>query len=120
MNEFKEVKTAELTGAALDWAVAKAENVGVALIGSHPHIVDEGRLIGGYRPSTSWILGGPLIEKHRIQITPCTVGWFAEVYGAGNQSPVEGDGETSLVAACRAIVAHFLGDTVSVPKELVS
>ncbi|ELS43301.1 phage protein NinX family protein [Pseudomonas syringae] len=131
MSEFVEVKTADLVGAALDWAVAKVEGVELALVGAYPHAVVDGRLLGNYRPSTSWSQGGPLIEKHGIRLERSRDGhsWFAGwMFSASgwNARYETFDGEdesgssSALVATCRAIVASVLGETVSVPKELLS
>lgn len=117
MTEFVEVKTQDLAGAALDWAVAKAEGVEISLSGAHPHAVVDGRLVGYYAPSTKWNQGGPLIEKYAVEfewITDATI--RAEVPACASS----GYGNRHLTAACRAIVASVLGDTVSVPKELLS
>ncbi|MEE5138691.1 phage protein NinX family protein [Pseudomonas alliivorans] len=124
MSEFVEVKTADLVGAALDWAVAKVAGVELALVGAHPHIVVDGRLLGNYRPSTSWNQGGPLIETRAVTLTPFAINfggapsyWLAQPW---DERCLPVDGPTPLVAACRAIVASVLGETVSVPKELLS
>ncbi len=125
------VKTAKLTGAALDWAVAKA--------------------IGEYKPvpvpdySTNWIHGGPIIEKERITVV-CAEGnyssklrgyetyWVAEsghqcasaVYGSqgdnwGTSFQIDEDqisGPTPLIAAMRCYVEKALGKEVEIPEEL--
>lgn len=121
MTEFIEIKTAELTGAALDWAVAKAEGVEISLSGAHPHAVVDGRLVGYYAPSSKWNQGGPLIEKYKLDIGAPLENkngpWNAATEWA---HPMGYKGDTPLIAACRAIVASVLGDTVSVPKELLS
>ena len=112
-----EVKTAELSGAALDWVVAKAVNQGVSMVGDWPHIVAfGGKLCGRYSPSTDWSQGGPLIDEYAIAFegfTDATIRAFTMIdsgvgFGAGH-----------LVAACRAIVDARLGDVVRVPAELV-
>ena len=128
MSEFTEVKTKELSGEALNWSVAIAENL-TALVSppqyGNPHLVcvmPEHVHRGCYRysPSTDWAQGGQLIEKHAITLAPWSPKpqlWIAE------PSPdLEGSesGPTTLIAACRAIVASVLGETVSVPKELLS
>lgn len=124
MSEFVEVKTAELTGAALDWAVAKVDgdkrlqttrkqfglNVPVRVVPSY---------------STYWNHIGPLIEKHIVDITVERKGLFyASVCDDSGMPVMPGDvngafGPTHLIAACRAIVASVLGETVSAPKDLV-
>lgn len=127
MNEFVEVKTAELAGAALDWAVAIAESL-TAFVAppqyGNPHLVCvmPGHVHRGYyrySPSTDWSQCGPLIESRKVMI----------IYPEGEQLDWEASatndcdlhlGPTPLIAACRAIVASVLGETVSVPKELLS
>ncbi|MCK0547904.1 phage protein NinX family protein [Pseudomonas syringae pv. aptata] len=118
MSELVEVKTPDLVGTALDWAVAKVEGVELALVGDYPHVVVGGRLLGNYRPSTNWSQCGPLIEKYKPEFE---VNRFNDTVWARLQgSDLKSRGETHLIAACRAIVALVLGETVSVPKELLS
>ncbi len=116
MSEFVEVKTADLVGAALDWAVAKAEISPMEM----PPKDMWSKYFAPCSPSADWKYGGPLIEKFAITLAPYSPNpklWIAE------PSPdLEGSesGATPLIAACRAIVASVLGETVSVPKELLS
>ena len=102
------MKTAELTGAALDWAVAVCEhNVGWA---------PEGEDRDYY--STNWAQGGPIIAREKIRIDTTWNGedghWSARIDSVGGWWL----GETPLIAAMRCLVASKLGDTVEVPKEL--
>lgn len=113
MSEFVEVKTADLVGAALDWAVAKAE---ISPTEIPPNDIWR-KYCDPYSPSTEWKYGGPLIDKFRVSIIysdevcdPC----------AWTDSSAAWHAPTPLIAACRAIVASVLGDTVNVPKELLS
>lgn len=111
------MKTAELTGAALDWAVAKCEGVEVLVIERqivHPE---------DYEPSTKWAIGGPIIEREKIGVTPITVTvgddrgkrhWFANHEDKTDFQ----DGPTPLIAAMRCYVASKLGAEVELPKEL--
>ena len=133
--EMVEVKTAELIGPALDWAVAEAESIQRFVMGNDwpgNSAVDDaadrdrvvicnliGRLVvarGGWsdewKPSASWAQGGPLIDKHRMSF------WGGENYVYAVCAGGEGYGPTHLVAACRAIVAAKLGDIVQIPAEL--
>ena len=105
------MKTSELTGKALDWAVARCEGgVGVdQLIGTW------------YSPSTNWAQGGPIIERDGISIVLDwdVVGEF--LWGATRiEGPAvsEAEGTTPLIAAMRCYVASQLGDEVDVPKWL--
>ena len=119
------IKTNELEGAALDWAVAKAVGHGVSATVYYSGLNQYGRVessraidLGEYSPSANWSQGGPLIERYEIALSPEQFGWEAAVYDGGNMNPVDGQGKTPLVAACRAIVAAKLGYAVDVPDEL--
>jgi Protein of unknown function (DUF2591) len=119
------MRTADLTGAALDWAVAKCEGVlefvelervnGVWSVFAPEHGCS-------FEPSTDWSQGGPIIERERIGVTPMTptVGddrmpfWYANHEGQLDFQ----DGPTPLIAAMRCYVASKLGDEVDIPEEL--
>jgi hypothetical protein len=112
-------KTQELTGAALDWAVAKCEGIAVEYI-------DDGitqcllQTQGGrYAPSINWSQGGPIIERELIRLdTACnyTDGkWKARIDSVGGWWP----GETPLIAAMRCFVESKLGNEVYIPEELL-
>lgn len=121
MSTMIEVKTAELSGYALDWAV------GVACKDSEPRLYQDIRgfwLIGPFgkpwNPSVDWSQGGPLIEKFGIEFK--RVPLQPPIYSmlAGLNTGVDWAlGETHLVAACRAIVGMQMGVTVQVPEELI-
>jgi hypothetical protein len=103
------MKTNELTGAALDWAVAKCEGG-----------VGENQLLGAwYAPSTDWSQGGPIIEREGITVSdgsPVTgLEWMACDRGSTHIQ----HGPTYLIAAMRCYVASKLGDDVEIPKELL-
>lgn len=111
------MKTNELTGAALDWAVAKCEGVKVLIIEQQIVWPED------YEPSSDWALGGPIIERESIGVTPITVTvgddrgkrkWFANHEDKADFQ----DGPTALVAAMRCYVASKLGNEVDIPKEL--
>jgi len=121
--ELIEVKVGDLSGAALDWAVAQVEKVqttyryGRELVADHDRsgikLILSIRPI--YSPSTDWSQGGPLIDKYFIEFEWITdLSLRAELPACGSF----GHGRTHLIAACRAIVASVLGPVVSVPKEL--
>ncbi len=117
------IKTNELTGAALDWAVAKCEGAtdewhtdkpffwdGVPCIRSGGHDVN-------YRPSTNWSQGGPIIEREGMTIALDAFGWEARHYD-GETEPWTMTGDTPPIAAMRCYVASKLGDEVEIPEEL--
>lgn len=123
MSEMIEVKTADLIGAALDWAVAQADGWTASIIvpvitpsKTYYEIRSPSGLV--LRPSTEWGQGGPLIEKHAITLLPPR--YLGDKWGATYcVDSCMLDGTSPLIAACRAIVAAKLGDAVSVPAELL-
>ena len=112
------MKTSELTGAALDWAVAKCE--GFEIVGVNQgratflDSADDGAL--NEMPinySTDWAQGGPIIEREKITLEWTGEDWMAYVF-----HDREFFGPTPLIAAMRCYVASKLGDEVEVPHEL--
>ena len=100
------IKTSELTGAALDWAVTKCE-----LPEGWPMIMGD---LTDY--STDWSLAGPIIEEEGITLEhwKCTGHWQA----ANELITKVTNGPTPIIAAMRCYVASKLGDEVEVPEEL--
>jgi hypothetical protein len=106
------MKTSELTGAALDWAVAKCEGV------INGDALDLGFILeGGYTPSTDWALAGAIIEREKISLWSRGAEWAAESF-TPNELGQEETGGTPLIAAMRCYVASKMGDDVTVPEEL--
>lgn len=116
------IKTSELSGAALDWAVLFARNPGVANLFSVTHCLPAPF-------STDWALAGPIIEEegidvHRVTSALWSASWWANNSGMAKNPAqrfkhnVRTDGPTPLVAAMRCYVASKLGDEVDVPDEL--
>lgn len=113
------IKTEELTGPALDWAVAKVW-YGPEYDMSIP-LFDDGLI---FQPSALWQHGGPIIEReeislyHEIPAMRDSI-WQARpslsAKGAGGRW---GIGPTPLIAAMRCFVASRLGDEVDIPEEL--
>ena len=97
------IKTINLTGAALDWAV---------------HYAMHGKC-EGYSPheySADWEQGGPIIEAWMIDVGTYRSAWRA----ARNVgiAPTYGYGPTPLIAAMRCYIASKLGDDVEIPEAL--
>jgi hypothetical protein len=119
-NGENEMKTCELTGAALDWAVAKCEGIGLGPRGSVVYYHDGGPAM--WQPSTDWAQGGPIIEREGLALHRVAPGewyafmWWDDTDGAGD---IMRKGPTPLIAAMRCYVASKLGDTVDLPKELL-
>jgi hypothetical protein len=122
------MKTSELTGLALDWAVAQCEGYTDLhkIAGRMPHEPQ----LGIWPPrkeygvmdlwelsySTDWSDGGPIIERERINVDPSPDNpeWYAYFDNGGKWF----SGPTPLVAAMRCYVASKLGDEVKIPEEL--
>jgi hypothetical protein len=127
------MKVSELTGAELDWWVAKAcgwalvevppdydgEHAGEALVPpdfpADYRWPEKGKVSPScmvLRWSSRWEHCGPLIKRFRIALVPC-----GDLWGAFKPWSVDGPSETfkaecPLVAICRAIVASVYGDEV--------
>lgn len=106
----------DLEGAALDWAVAKAEGVEVHIASGnvYPHIVRRKAFCTNYVPSTDWSHGGPIIEREKIDIefghTKCRAAYDHEAPSFG---------PTPLIAAMRCYVSSKLGEEIDIPEELL-
>jgi hypothetical protein len=125
-----EYKVAELEGALLDAAVAKAEGysrVRIVEAADKPCCEVELDLGGGrsrwvnHGPSRQWSVGGPIIERERITLLFWDEGIVnanvrATIYGSDAvDSEGEADGPTPLIAAMRAYVASKFGQMVDLP-----
>lgn len=109
------IKTSDLEGAALDWAVAKAEgNVRLQYDSREGLIINN--ILGWipYRPSVAWQQGGPIIERERIELEHDGFKWWARI-----RADEDFNGPTPLIAAMRCYVKSKLGDEVEVPEELI-
>lgn len=117
------MKTSELSGAALDWAVAKCNG----------HMDDE-TIIRKLEPdeegwciaySTDWAQGGPIIEREQIQLrlhVEVEGYWSANIFVTNEQTigtTVFEEGPTPLIAAMRCYVASVLGDEVNIPPDII-
>ena len=103
------MKTSELTGHALNWAVARCEGG-----------VGDNQLIGAwYTPSTDWAQGGSIIEREGFCIQPFKGGWECFVaHRLFEDDHHHSTGPTPLIAAMRCYVASKLGAEIDIPKEL--
>lgn len=139
------IKTADLQGLALDWAVAAA--LGWRRIGAEDMVrdltpdgvyetvgwADNGRdrwekiLVGGkeWAPSRNWAQGGPLVESVGISVKGWHIRWEAALYwstkapGEEYKSYHAHKGASPLVAICRRLVSSKLGPEVDIPEELL-
>jgi hypothetical protein len=114
------MKTSELEGIALDWAVATAQEDRfygpVDFREQRRRTVVNGEYM--YRYSTSWAQGGPIIEQEMITVGPAKhEGWEASAWPVDPNALAWGD--TMLEAAMRCYVASNLGEEVEIPEELL-
>ena len=103
------MKTSELTGAALDWAV------GTAMKLPPPYWAD-GKCANF---STDWAQGGPIIEREGFELCRIESSAFGVEWRAQIDCDCRSYGPTPLIAAMRCYVASKLGDEVDVPEELL-
>lgn len=105
------MKASELTGALLDFWVAKAEGGTFNFNGEKV----TGWAFGEpyqFSPSTNWAQGGPILERELFDLE-----WDADGYWCAHMpNSWTFRGETMLIAAMRAYVASKFGDEV--PDEI--
>ncbi len=119
--EHVTLSVSELSGAALDWAVARCEGRRVEF--NHQY-TEETKFDGWWqlgpnhwqplnKYSTDWAQGGPIIERERITVWGDNPFWEAE------RGSVWCNGPTPLIAAMRCYVVSKLGDKIDVPLPLI-
>ena len=114
---MKSIKVSEMTGAALDWAVAQIEKPRLSQSFARKNVVVLAH--GGlYAPTIDWAQGGPIIERERITSRVDTRGGRWVSFLDGGKVTWRMVGPTPLIAAMRCYVASKMGDTIEVPEEL--
>jgi len=122
------MRVAELTGALLDYWVARATGKGcwdwsdgtkVTFADWQKHPSLHGRFtqysVGAFRPSELWEHGGPIIDQNGIYFEPSNYERDGKVFAYVDVDRfivAEAYGETRLISAMRAYVASKFGDTV--------
>ena len=102
------LKTSELTGAALDWAVAQANINGAIEFYGSPD----------FHPSTNWAQGGPIIEREVISLDyALCYGETGQEWEAVSVDDLKLGGPTPLIAAMRCYVLARLGSEVDAPDD---
>ena len=116
------MKTADLTGAALDWAVAVCEGIEFEVLNQQVYIPDEDGVDEPYlyRPSNCYDDGGPIIERESIEVRyRVGVNLTATIDGQHAQTAAYRERlNPILTAAMRCYVASKLGTEVNIPSEL--
>jgi hypothetical protein len=113
------MKTSELTGAALDWAVAKAQEYNTSIL----DLLYDIKEYRHYLPSTKWDLAGPIIEQEKIGLDYYPDGSHKDggVWAAlMAEGTIEAFGPTPLIAAMRCFCYAKLGDEIEIPASLCS
>lgn len=136
------MRTADLIGPALDWAVAKCEGVENPVYDFAPAPGDKDfdpdkdysdffyisgpTKQGPFNPSENWSQGGPIIERERIVIdTEHGDPWRARfgrariTFDGRAHHYHHQDGPTPLIAAMRCFAVSRLGEDVEIPEELL-
>lgn len=130
------IKTTDLTGKALDWAVGVA--VGANVVTQQDGPVYDADTGYAFEPTANWGQLGPIIEKYNIELIHYGCYGDEDEYSHGDyegnrwESQLSFDGcyidqyigeaiggKTPQIAACRAIVESKLGVEVDVPEVLV-
>lgn len=136
-------KVSDLSGAALDWAVAKAQGRTEIHIFGKTRPSDRGWVdvrfnpepkaaTARFDPSENWDYGGPIIERYGISfreyfnLTSPSHGTFyaricresGRMVAWGKKSGHQQTGPTPLIAAMRCFVASKLGDEIEIPEVL--
>ena len=128
------VKTSELIGTALDWAVGHAMQyvthdalgwtVRLPVPSVPPTTTPPLPFPKNFSPSTRWAQGGPIIERGHIHTwtdrKDAAYAGHPDSYWVAEMTEIGGIwwGPTPLIAAMRCYVANRLGDEVDVPEEL--
>lgn len=122
---MKTIQVAEAIGPALNYLVAVCEEI-LGLDNADAFLRDH-KIGFSTRYSTNWSVGGPIIEREDIAISPLPDGLCRAYIPEGTRVlhgretfiwKHKGTGYTYLIAAMRCYVASKLGDTAEVPEEL--
>ena len=107
------IKTSELTGSAIAWAVAKVLQLKIDDTEKNV-LFYEGE---PFLPDTYWNQGGPIIEQNKIDVMWGGDRWSAYTMTPDGQQLIT-EGDTPLIAAMRGFVAANLGDEIDLPADL--
>ncbi len=120
------IKTSELTGKALDYAVFLC--LDDTLRQPELGMIRSQFGYGNFKPSANWAQGGPIVERMFLDGLRLHSAEF--MTGIHNKdiivASLNGDvkpgfyfGPTPLIAAMRCFVASNIGDNVEIPDELL-
>ena len=121
------IKVAEATNLQLNWLVATIEGMAPEqwawYVEYNAHRIDVQKS-RRYDYTTYWGVGGPIIEREKIELKQGNPLYFPKGNEVGDHYEslwIAGKthGPTPLIAAMRCYVASKLGNEVTIPKELV-
>lgn len=120
------MKTSDLTGLALDWAVAvcvygrEAEGIKYGQSAHWRGVVTPQEKNIYWSPSTDWAQGGPIIKGEKICLEVGHAGvWIAYLMqNYDDRKEFMHSGPTPLITAMRCYVASKLGSEVEIPEDL--
>jgi hypothetical protein len=120
------MKTSELQGAALDWAVEVALlSDRIKNVEQRAAIASRNRRVSEVGYVTDWSQGGPIIEREKISVGYERYGatggetWDAVKKASHEDTTLSLEyGPTPLIAAMRCYCQSKLGDEVAIPEEL--
>jgi hypothetical protein len=108
----KTIQVSNLTGPALDWAVAKIEGTNHTLAPTAENPNKFFTFAANY--CGEWAMGGPIIERECMEFD-----YDEETQMYSCYNGINGErGKTHLIAAMRCFCASKLGDTADIPEEL--
>ena len=132
------MKTVELNGAALNWAVSQIEGYEWVIMndnaGEHWRLFKKGKVLElrHYQPSSNWSIAGGIIERCFITLDVATTDyddeeddvvrlpkpvWYAAM-DSGDDGEILVRGETPLIAAMRCYVVANYGEEIDIPEEV--
>lgn len=106
------MKTSELSGSMLDWAVAKCVDEKLCSLALWPVSKKAKNMPVRYRPSSDERQGKPIIDREGIAVETEGTAFRARCASS------EATGPTKLIAAMRAFVMNRLGQTVATPTGI--
>ena len=111
------MKTRDLVGPALDWAVAMADGRNPFFASGYLQISN---WIPGkaWSPSTDWSQAGIIIEREEMQVSKASYGDMAWGAYMWRRESFAGFGLTLLLATMRCFVSANLGETVDIPEGI--
>jgi hypothetical protein len=120
------MRTADLIGPALDWAVTTIEEPEALRYGiedwkeQRRHKVVDGHY--AHRYHQVWNQAGPIIEREKITLAYLNIDgdirWEARYFDSEGRFRAMEYGPTPLIATMRCYVAIKLGDEVEIPEVL--